>query len=97
MNEPDIALLEVEVLGIVVLGIAPGAVVEGFEVPDGLAGVAGAWAKAGAANIVATRQAAICVLSICELLLDKLSGSLQCSCTCCHNGECFRSFRNDQQ
>jgi len=55
MNEPDIALPEVELA----LGMAVGTGVEEFGEGD-----AGAWAKAGAANIVATRQAAICVLSI---------------------------------
>jgi hypothetical protein len=57
----DMELLpEVEPLGIA-LGAA-GAVVEEFGVPDD--GDAGACANAGAANIVATRQAAICVFSI---------------------------------
>jgi hypothetical protein len=60
MNEPDMVALLPDVDP---LGIALGAVVED---PD--EGDAGAWAKAGAANIVATRQAAICVLSIVNSL-----------------------------
>jgi hypothetical protein len=60
MKEPDAAA---PVVDGIVLGAA-GAVVEELGVPGAVEGDAGACAKAGAANIVATRHAAICVLSI---------------------------------
>jgi hypothetical protein len=63
MNEPDMELpVDMELPEVLPLGMALGADVVEFEEPD--EGEAGACAKAGAANIVATRQAAICVLSI---------------------------------
>jgi hypothetical protein len=65
MKVPDVAL-GMALLGMALLGMALGAagavVVE--ELPDEVDGEAGACAKAGAANIVAMRQAAICVLSM---------------------------------
>jgi hypothetical protein len=60
MKEPDIPLPDIELLG---MAGEAGAVVV-LELPEDVDGDAGACANAGAANMVATRQAAMCVLSI---------------------------------